>query len=98
MKRSHGAGSIEQLPSGRWRFKLTSQDGKRRASPTYDSREEAEAVLAAALADLAAGNVAPVGTTTLRAYGERYLARLTTATVKQDLCRWRLHVEPSDLA
>jgi hypothetical protein len=54
-KRTHGAGSVEQLPSGRWRFKLTGPDGKRRASPSYESREECEQVLAAALEELAKG-------------------------------------------
>ena len=97
-KRTHGSGSVEQLPSGRWRFKLTSADGKRRASPSYDSRAECEAVLAAALEELAAGNMAPIGAVTLGAYAERFLARLTTRTADEDRSRWRRHLEGSELA
>ncbi len=95
MRRANG--SVEQLPSGKWRFKITMSDGKRRASPTYESEQEAEAVLEAALEELAAGNVVPVVGMTLRTYGERFLARLTNCTAKEDRARWRLHVEPTDL-
>ena len=95
-KRTHGSGSVEQLPSGRWRFKLTSADGKRRASPSFDSRQECEAVLAAALEELAAGNMAPIGAMTLRAFGEKYLERLATCTAKDDRARWRIHIAPAD--
>src|SRR3569832_2105988 len=88
-KRTHGAGTVERLPSGRWRFRLTMADGTRRSSGSYDSREECEAVRAAAVVLLAQGAMAPVGAVTLGAYGARFLALRTLRSVQAERGLWQ---------
>ncbi len=55
-------------------------------------------MLAAAIEELAVGNMAPIGAVTLNAYAARYLAKLTTRTADEDRSRWRRHLEGSELA
>lgn len=90
--RSHGAGTLERLQSGRWRFKITGPDGKRRASPSFATREEAQSVLDAATYELAGGNLAPVGPVTLAGYGEAWCARRTCRSAEDERRLWRGHV------
>ena len=93
--RPHGAGTIDRLPSGRYRFKLTGPDGKRRASPSYATREEAQRVLDAATLELAVSGHAPVGAVTLRGYGSGWLARRSVRSVQDERRLWASHVEAS---
>jgi integrase len=54
MKRAPGEGTIETLPSGRFRVRVWLPDGRRHSLGTYDTVEEAEGVLAAVREELAA--------------------------------------------
>lgn len=96
-RRSAGAGSVDQLPSGRWRVRVTLADETRRSLGVYDTQEEAQCVLDAALRQLAAGNAAPVGGVTLRAWGQRWLTEREISgevrAIRTDWGRWRTHVE-----
>ena len=51
-RRDRGAGNVERTASGRWRFRLRLPDGSRRASPTFATEEECQAVLDAARHEL----------------------------------------------
>jgi integrase len=91
-----GSGSIDQLPSGRWRVRLTLADGSRRALGAYEDRDEAERIRSAALAELAEGSLAPVGGVTLRAFGALWLdrrERRKLRNVRTDRNRWKNHIE-----
>ena len=96
--RSHGAGTLEKLPSGRWRFKLTTADGKRKASPSFETREEALSVLEAATYELAGANLAPTGALTLGGYGEAWAAKRTCRSADDERRLWRSHVADTWLA
>jgi integrase len=101
-RRSAGAGSVDQLPSGRWRVRVTLSDETRRSLGVYDTQEEAQGVLNAALRKLAAGQAAPVGGITLRAWGERWLTEREISgevrAIRTDWGRWRTHVETAPFA
>ena len=56
-------------------MRITVADGSRRALGAYETRVEAERILSAALAELAEGNMAPVGGITISAYGAIFLDR-----------------------
>lgn len=100
MRRDQGTGTVEQLPSGRWRVRLT-VDGRRQTLGTYLSAEEAGEVLDAAREKLASGAARPVGGSTLRAYGEGWLddreraGRRGMASVRS---QWRHHVATAPFA
>ena len=96
-KRFHGQGCVERR-GRRWRFRLRLADGTRRSSPTYDTREECQAVLDAALYEVARGNMAPVGAITLGPFGARFLADRQTRSAGNDRGLWQRHVMASDLA
>ena len=96
--RSPGAGTLERLPSGRWRFKLTGADGKRKASPSFETREEALSVLEAATYELAGANLAPTGAVTLGGYGDAWLAKRTCRSAEDERRLWRSHVAGTWLA
>jgi integrase len=70
--RSPGEGSIDQLPSGRWRVRLSLPGGER-TSFTAATRDEAEELRRAALAELQEADLATVGGITLRQWGPRAL-------------------------
>ena len=100
-RRTHrpaGAGTLEQLPSGRWRFRLTGPDGKRRTSPSFALREEAQRVLDAATAELGAAGIAPVGPVTLGGYAEAWLGRRNVRSIEDERRLWRGHVAGTALA
>jgi hypothetical protein len=73
LKAANGYGSIEKLPSGRFRVRLTLVDGTRKSLGPYDTQGEAEKCRDAALQLLAEGKLAPVGGITLRPFGRRWL-------------------------
>lgn len=90
-----GFGSIDRLPSGRWRARFTGPDGKRR-SATFDTKRDAHAWLAIQQAD-AVRNVwrAPEGgQRTVGAYAADYLARndLRESTRALYAGLWRHHL------
>lgn len=75
-RRLPGEGSIEELPSGRFRARVPLADGIRHDLGTHATYAEAEGVIAAALEIAAEQNVLPVGGATLRGYGPRFLDEL----------------------
>jgi integrase len=98
-RRTAGAGSVDELPSGKWRVRLTTSDGKRRPLGTFASEEEAKTILHAALVRLADGTAASVGGITLRGFGtswmtERELSEDVRA-IEADKSRWRTHIVTS---
>ena len=81
MARQAGTGSIDRR-GDRWRVRIRLAGGARRTLGYYDTREEAERVLAAALLELR-GTIHELGRgLTLGAWGERWLERreLTRST------------------
>ncbi len=89
-----GTGSVDQLPSGRWRVRVTDSSGERKTLGTYATEEEANEVLAAALQKMADAELVPVGGMTVKAWGERWLAqreRLVRDS-RTEANRWRKHV------
>ena len=110
---AYGRGSIDQLPSGRWRVRVRLPDGSR-AQDICDTEEEAERVRAtmvverneAARCEAAAALAAPAPeepeVLTLAAWGEKWLKeRRTTREVRwpgDDERRWKKHVKGTPLA
>lgn len=88
--RRWGSGSVTQW-RGRWRARLPLALG-RNSLGVYDTREEAEAVLTAAMERLAS---APVQGETLAAYGARWMRgrEVRESTLSRDVARWRCYVE-----
>ena len=102
MKRTAGSGTIEQLPSGRFRVRLTLADGSRKNSRTYATREEAQRFLDAALAELAEHEAAPTGALTLLTWGDKWLDRRETSGVHRAIASerstWKNHVSTAPFA
>jgi integrase len=99
LRKSPGHGSVDRLGNGRWRARLTLATAERESLGTYATQEDAERVLAAALAELVEGNVAPVGGMTLRALGAGFFRDRELGgdirDVDNEKRRWRSHVEPA---
>jgi integrase len=97
MRRTAGSGTVDRLPSGRWRVRITLVDGTRRPMGPYNTEEEAIAMRDAALRELAAGSVASVGGVTLRAWGARWFAERELSgdvrAVAGERNRWKTHIE-----
>ena len=93
--RKYGTGSITERASGRFQARLILASGERKSLGTYATREEAEGILAAALAQLIAGDVAPVGGVTFKAFGENLLDQRERDDVRgiaTERYRWKLHI------
>lgn len=99
-------GSIDQLPSGRWRVRIT-VDGERRPLPTFATEEEAREKLRAVRAEIARGVVASTDRLTLGGYGTEWLdrrelfgsrARAEVKGIRQERSLWRRHVLTSPIA
>jgi len=93
-RREPGQGTIKQLPSGRFRVRVTT-DTRERIGGVYDTLAEAEGVRRALVAKLAATNHAPTGSTTLGAWGERWLAARAAEGVRGvrgEASIWRVRV------
>ncbi len=93
-RRTPGGGSIDQLPSGRWRVRLSTSGGKR-VTLTASTHGEAEELRRGALAELLDGNLAPVGGVTLRSWGPgvldaRELAGGRNSPTERSI--WRRHL------
>ncbi len=100
-----GGGSIE-LHHGRYRVRI-SVEGQRRTLGTFDSRAEAEAVLAGYQAELAAKRIELPGAVTLARLGAKWLDRREVhgshasqrvRGIGEERSVWRRHVAPSPLA
>lgn len=96
--RQHGSGSIDKLPSGRYRARLLVADA-RRSLGTYASEDEAEAILngAAAVLDEAEHREG----VTLATWGEAALNRRERQGlrgVERERSRWATHMARSELA
>src|SRR5512132_28229 len=95
-RRTAGAGSVDSLPSGRFRVRVTMSDGKRVSLGTYDEEPEAQGILNAALARLADGTVASVGGVTLSGFGTRWMLERELSgdvrAIEADKSRWRTHI------
>jgi len=93
-RREPGQGTIKQLPSGRFRVRVTT-DTRERIGGVYDTLAEAEGVRRALVAKLAAAHRAPTGSTTLGAWGERWLAARAAEgvrSVRNEASIWRVRV------
>lgn len=88
-RRAPGEGSIDPLPSGRFRVRVSTAGG-RRVTLTADSRESAEELRRGALAELLDGNLAPVGGVTLRSWGPGVLDARELAGGRNRRTEWSL--------
>lgn len=90
-----GFGTIDKLPSGRWRARYVGPDGKRR-SRTFATKTDARAWLATQQADLVrkAWRAPEAGRRTVGQYAEDYLARddLRPSTRALYASLWRHHL------
>ena len=92
--RRKGTGSIEVLPDGRFRPRLPGRGARLDPCAT---RDEAERLLAAALAEIQAGAAVDPHAMTLRAWGATVLdqrERNGIRSVATDRSRWRTHIDP----
>ena len=100
-RRTAGAGSINRLPSGRWRVRVRDQGGVQKSGGTYATEQEARSTLSAVLIGLAGANAAPVGATTLRAWGASWLDRREVDGIRgivQERSVWECHVVSHSIA
>lgn len=72
MKRAPGEGTIEPLPSGRFRVRAWLPDGRRHSLGTYDTEAEAEGVLGAVREELAAPKAEAPGVLTVGGMLEKW--------------------------
>ena len=102
MRRIAGSGSIDQLTSGRFRVRMTFADGTRKNLGPFTTRDEAERILDAALAEVAEADVAPTGATTLLTWGATWLDRRETSGVHRAIVSerstWKNHVATAPFA
>lgn len=94
-RRTPGSGSVEELPSGKWRYQFKI-DGRRVRGPAVATRVLAEEGLAAAMAAVLRGDV--FAGSTLGAWGAAWLDTRRTANASTERGMWRLHVEPCEIA
>lgn len=95
MRRPPGTGSVDQLPSGKWRARIRLDTGKQVSLGTSDTEAEARALLDAGARELAARHAAPTGPLTLRAWGKTWLQGRETdgiRGIKQERSVWDRHV------
>jgi integrase len=104
-RRGYGRGSVERHGQ-RWRVRV-SADGRRVSLGSYDTRADAERMLAAYLAEVTEGAIVAPGSVTLRAWGREWLdrrelhgsrLRAVVRSVADERSRWTRHVEASELA
>lgn len=95
MRRTAGSGSVDQLPSKRWRARVRLDTGAQISLGTCDTEAEARALLAAGVRKLAARDAAPTGPKTLRAWGKTWLEGRETDGIRgivQERSVWDRHV------
>ena len=94
-RRTPGTGSVDALPSGRYRVRVRGADGRQLSLGAYPTEPEARAVLTAALRTLITERAAPTGPMTLRAWGERWLEQREADGIRgidQERSVWSVHV------
>ena len=92
--RKYGSGSITER-NGRFLARLILSTGERKSLGTYGDRDEAEGILAGAIAQIVEGKVAPVGGVSFRTFGERLLdqrERDDVRGIQTERYRWKLHI------
>lgn len=99
--RTYGTGTVDQLPSGRWRARLILPGGVRRSLGSFATQAEAAAVADAATHQVAHRNkaAAPVvgSTLTLADWGKTWLDQRELDGIRgiaQERSVWRAHVVP----
>lgn len=95
MRRAPGSGSVDRLPSGRWRARVRLDTGAQVSLGVSDTEAEARALLAAGVRQLAARHAAPTGPLTLRAWGKTWLAAREGDGIRgivQERSVWTRHV------
>lgn len=94
--RSSHYGNVQQLPSGRWRARYVSPDGKRR-SKTFDTKTDARVFLATTQADQVrkVWRAPSKAKTTVGTYAAGYLARTDLRPSTRSLYEqvWRTHLK-----
>jgi integrase len=94
-RREPGTGSVTEHRSGRFLVRVIRADGERKSLGTYPTRGEAEAVLAAALQQMAAAGELAVGGASFRAFGQRVIEqreRDGVRGIRTEKSRWRVHL------
>lgn len=92
--RRRGTGTVDVLPDGRYRPRLPGRGARLDPCAT---REDAERLLAAALAEIASGAALDPHATTLAAWGATVLDQRELTgirSVRTDRSRWRVHIAP----
>ena len=101
MRRTAGGGSIDVRPSGKHRVRLTFADGRRK-NANFDTKEEAEKFLNAALVEIAEAGIAPTGALTLKVWGEKWLDRReetgTHRAIDTERSTWKCHIATAPFA
>jgi len=99
--RTYGTGTVDQLPSERWRARLILPGGVRRSLGTFATQAEAAAVANAATRQVAQRNkaAAPVvgSTLTLADWGKPWLDQRELDGIRgiaQERSLWRAHIVP----
>lgn len=95
-RRQPGTGTIDRLPSGRYRWRLTLADGNR-IQRTCVTEEEARLELDGAR-EVYSGGAVPVSALSLGSYGSRWLDVRRTANADTERSLWRHHVLGTPLA
>lgn len=96
MRRRKGDGTVERLPSGRYRARLHDAVGNRIPLGTFADEQTAAAVLNAARARLTDERPQVCGGITLREYGGQWLDRREASgyrAAKGDRNRWHAHID-----
>lgn len=96
-KRTYGSGTVEQVPSGRWRCRVRDDGGKRITLGTYDTEAEANEVLVQSVRDLVNLQRASTGPLTLRGWGATWFEgrkRDGVRGVEKEESVWNRHVLP----
>jgi integrase len=99
-RRSPGQGSVDRLPSGKHRVRVTTAKLER-ITLVADTAEEADGLRLGVVAELAEAKMAPVGGITLAAWGPVVLDRREMAggrNSKTDRQRWALHIATAPFA
>lgn len=101
-RRQAGGGSIDLRPSGRWRVRLTFSDGSRKNAGMFDTEEEAQRFLDAALVVQAEEKIAPTGGITLATWGVKWLNRREDSgnhrAIGSERSTWKHHISTAPFA
>jgi integrase len=100
-RREPGSGSVAKRRNGRFLVRIIRADGERKSLGTYPTQEEAQAILGAALQQMAAAGELTTGATSFRAYGRRVIdqrERDGVRGVRTERSRWRVHLSCASFA